>query len=210
MEEPAGARAEAKVAGNQVQVPVIQTSDPDKTQIQQNTNKVLRNLHNQIDTLNNTAFYSGGFQNGSNTVYWQNAGAQFSDFTAIGTPELTENLNMDFGTISAADLKLPGIKLISAPFSGLLELMVSSGSGVMTDNTSVELVDGDNNFIKASSSRAQPPLPAFQFFLTGYYEVIAKKSYTFKVRSKTITPTFFIGGSAGMQYLLDFSLKYVK
>lgn len=43
-----GAKAEAKVAGNQIQVPVIQTSNGDMTQFQQNTNKVLRNLNNQI------------------------------------------------------------------------------------------------------------------------------------------------------------------
>ena len=50
MEAMAGAKAEAKVAGraNQIQVPVIQTQDSDMTQFQQNTNKVLRNLNNQI------------------------------------------------------------------------------------------------------------------------------------------------------------------
>lgn len=33
---------------NQVQVPVIQTSDSNITQLQQNSNKVFRNLNNQI------------------------------------------------------------------------------------------------------------------------------------------------------------------
>lgn len=40
-----------KVGGNQTQVPVIQTTTPDLTQIQQNNNKVLRNLNNQITDL---------------------------------------------------------------------------------------------------------------------------------------------------------------
>jgi len=38
------------MAGNQTQVPVIQ-SDQNTTQLQQNTNKVLRNLNNQIVSL---------------------------------------------------------------------------------------------------------------------------------------------------------------
>lgn len=33
---------------NQTQIPVIQTPDANQTQLQQNTNKVLRNLNNQI------------------------------------------------------------------------------------------------------------------------------------------------------------------
>lgn len=36
---------------NQVQVPVIQTPDSNITQLQQNSNKVLRNLNNQINVL---------------------------------------------------------------------------------------------------------------------------------------------------------------
>ena len=36
---------------NQVQIPVIQTEDKDLTQVQQNTNKVLRNLNDQIVLL---------------------------------------------------------------------------------------------------------------------------------------------------------------
>ena len=39
------------MAGNQVQIPVIQSQDLDKTQLQQNSNKVLRNLNNQIVSL---------------------------------------------------------------------------------------------------------------------------------------------------------------
>lgn len=39
------------MAGNQTQVPVIQTSNGDMTQVQQNANKVLRNLNNQITDL---------------------------------------------------------------------------------------------------------------------------------------------------------------
>lgn len=42
------------MSGNQVQVPVIQTSVDSLTQIQQNTNKVLRNINNQVVTLQNT------------------------------------------------------------------------------------------------------------------------------------------------------------
>jgi len=39
------------MAANQTQLPVIQTSDSSLTQVQQNANKVLRNLNNQITTL---------------------------------------------------------------------------------------------------------------------------------------------------------------
>lgn len=39
------------VAGNQRQVPVIQTSDGNITQIQQNSNKVLRNLSISLNTV---------------------------------------------------------------------------------------------------------------------------------------------------------------
>jgi len=39
------------VAGNQRQIPVIQTPNAEMTQFQQNTNKVLRNLSNQVDTI---------------------------------------------------------------------------------------------------------------------------------------------------------------
>ncbi len=42
------------MAGNQRQIPVIQTPDNSVTQIQQNSNKVLRNLSNQVDDLNNS------------------------------------------------------------------------------------------------------------------------------------------------------------
>lgn len=48
MDGVAGAR---KVAGNQTQIPVIQTDNQDLTQVQQNTNKVLRNLNEQIILL---------------------------------------------------------------------------------------------------------------------------------------------------------------
>ena len=48
MVERAGDRVGDKVGGNQTQVPVIQTSNGDMTQFQQNTNKVLRNLNNSI------------------------------------------------------------------------------------------------------------------------------------------------------------------
>ena len=47
----AGVKAEGKVAGNQRQIPVIQTPDMNVTQLQQNSNKVLRNLSNQVDSL---------------------------------------------------------------------------------------------------------------------------------------------------------------
>lgn len=50
-EAQAGAKAEAKVAGNQRQIPIIQTQTDSATQIQQNTNKVLRNLSNNVDSL---------------------------------------------------------------------------------------------------------------------------------------------------------------
>lgn len=48
-----GAKGEAKVAGNanQRQIPVIQTQDGHVTQLQQNANKVLRNLSNNIVEL---------------------------------------------------------------------------------------------------------------------------------------------------------------
>jgi len=46
-----GALEEDKVGGNQVQVPVIQTPDQNVTLLQQNSNKVLRNLNNQINDL---------------------------------------------------------------------------------------------------------------------------------------------------------------
>lgn len=39
------------MAGNQVQIPVIQSKDGDVTQLQQNTNKVLRNINNQITSV---------------------------------------------------------------------------------------------------------------------------------------------------------------
>lgn len=39
------------MSGNQRQVPVIQTPDSNVTLLQQNSNKVLRNLSNQIDSL---------------------------------------------------------------------------------------------------------------------------------------------------------------
>lgn len=39
---------------NQVQIPVIQTTVPSLTQIQQNTNKVLNNIYNQVTTLQST------------------------------------------------------------------------------------------------------------------------------------------------------------
>ena len=40
------------MSGNQTQVPVIQTGDQ-STQIQQNVNKVLRNINNQVVSLQN-------------------------------------------------------------------------------------------------------------------------------------------------------------
>lgn len=39
------------MSGNQRQIPVIQTPDGNITQLQQNSNKVLRNLSNQVDSL---------------------------------------------------------------------------------------------------------------------------------------------------------------
>lgn len=42
---------------NQTQIPVIQTTDGNLTQLQQNTNKVLRNIYNQIVSAN-AAIYS--------------------------------------------------------------------------------------------------------------------------------------------------------
>lgn len=39
---------------NQVQVPVIQTSVNSLTQVQQNTNKVLRNINNQVVSIQNS------------------------------------------------------------------------------------------------------------------------------------------------------------
>lgn len=39
---------------NQTQIPVIQSQDPITTQLQQNSNKVLRNLNNQV--ISNTTF----------------------------------------------------------------------------------------------------------------------------------------------------------
>ena len=39
------------MGANQRQVPVIQTADNNITQVQQNSNKVLRNLSNQVDGL---------------------------------------------------------------------------------------------------------------------------------------------------------------
>lgn len=53
MEALVGEKVGPTVAGNanQVQVPVIQTPDSNITQIQQNANKVLRNLNNQINVL---------------------------------------------------------------------------------------------------------------------------------------------------------------
>lgn len=43
----------AAVAGNQTQVPVIQTPDGNVTQLQQNSNKVLRNLDIKVVELQN-------------------------------------------------------------------------------------------------------------------------------------------------------------
>jgi hypothetical protein len=40
-----------KVGGNQTQLPVIQTADGNITQLQQNSNKVLRNINNQVTDL---------------------------------------------------------------------------------------------------------------------------------------------------------------
>ena len=39
------------MSGNQTQIPVIQSADTTTTQLQQNSNKVLRNLNNQITSL---------------------------------------------------------------------------------------------------------------------------------------------------------------
>lgn len=39
------------MSANQTQIPVIQTPDGNLTQIQQNSNKVLRNLNNQITNI---------------------------------------------------------------------------------------------------------------------------------------------------------------
>jgi hypothetical protein len=51
MEGLAGAKAEVKVGGNQVNIPVIQTQVPSMTQVQQNINKVLNNIYGQVTTL---------------------------------------------------------------------------------------------------------------------------------------------------------------
>lgn len=48
MEALVGDRAVVKVGGNQTQVPVIQTGTPSLTQVQQNANKVFRNINNQV------------------------------------------------------------------------------------------------------------------------------------------------------------------
>jgi len=42
------------MSANQTQIPVIQTSNADVTQLQQNSNKVLRNLNNQIVSIQTT------------------------------------------------------------------------------------------------------------------------------------------------------------
>ncbi len=42
------------MAANQVQIPVIQTTDASLTQTQQHANKVLRNIYNQLTALQNT------------------------------------------------------------------------------------------------------------------------------------------------------------
>lgn len=51
MEAQAGAKAEAKVAGNQVNIPVIQTPTQSVTQIQQNINKIFNNIYGQVTSL---------------------------------------------------------------------------------------------------------------------------------------------------------------
>lgn len=51
MVELDGDRVGAKVAGNQVQIPIIQNQDGSLTQVQQHANKVFRNLNNQIVLL---------------------------------------------------------------------------------------------------------------------------------------------------------------
>jgi hypothetical protein len=101
-----------KVAGNQTQIPTIQSQDATVTQLQQNANKVLRNLFNQITVLSdalNSLSVVGSIQIANLTVaqFQAVAGTNWllcNGQTCVDTAYATETGNKTVPTLTVAGI----------------------------------------------------------------------------------------------------------
>lgn len=156
------------------------------------------------------ALFSGGFQNGTGSVYFYQQSPSQADWIAtIPGPTLTTNFSNGFGTVVGASGDLPGITIPSVPATGVLRITATSSAMYVNSSTSVYLTDGSGTFINAASMRENVSNDPAPFTIVGYYSVTASTGYTFKLQGSVASGTTFLGGTGGDPYILDFSVEYV-
>jgi hypothetical protein len=156
--------------------------------------------------------FKGYVANGAAAVGWRLTGSTITDFTAFGSPALTAVKTVGFSSVVIFSGPLPGITF-TVPNTGTVRCSVSLfwATNTGTGDNQFYLTDGSNNILDALDSYSITSGNAGNLTLTGYQDVTAAGSYSFKTRALTYTAAnLYLGAyDTHISNVLSFTMEYV-
>lgn len=174
----------------------------------QTANRVVTFPDASITVNFGVALYVGTFTGGSGSNFFTVTNTAYTNFTETGTMTLTQEYNSAFGSVT----KSSGAGItFTAPFTGTIEIEAAFCSGLtVSANGGIALTDGANTIINELSFRNNATNDGINGVVKGFFDVTATTVYVFKVRGKTTAGAVSFGGSASVDALISFIMKYVK
>jgi len=126
---------------------------------------------------------------------WSLTSTSYIDFTASGTPNLTQRTNNGFGTVAKADSSLPGIKF-TPPSVGQYVVCMSPAIyvGNVTTTNSIQMTDG-TNVISTIFSYQSSTNNLVNNLICGIINITSSSSVTIKLQGKAASGLIGIDSS---------------
>lgn len=148
----------------------------------------------------------------SGSIYWTGStNGSYVDFTATGTPVLTQDLVSGFTGCAMATTNLPGVTC-TAPSTGTIKVCAySAGANAGTEQPLVKIVNGSGTLIGYVTNGYAVAGVTRYISGCGYLSVTASTSFTAKLVGNTNGgASFYLGNLTSDDAGLIMTMEYVK
>lgn len=146
--------------------------------------------------------------------YYSRASATIGDFTASGTPVLTQVINSNFGTVTIAAGNGPGVAF-TAPTTGLIQITIgapfAANPGGLMKVVNWRLIETNSStVITGITEAAFGGFSTYSQTMTGYFSATASSSYEFKLQGNIEAGTVYISAyDTPALFGIEISMSYV-
>jgi hypothetical protein len=145
----------------------------------------------------------------SSSNYFTRASTSYGDFTATGSPTLTEDYRSAFTSVTSSS----GLGItFTAPNTGTIKVSVSSVTQPPIGQVfAVKLIETGGSTYLGSSAFFNGTSTAYSNSnIFGYLDVNAGSTYTIKLQGKSASGTGFIGGGNDQDGGFSIGMEYIK